>query len=98
VSTDLKLYRIDVNVCATAYVKARNPDEAAVRVRTLTGDALLVSGPGIDGRPFEDLLADTDEDTTITLSPHMTIGKPACFLIDLVYDPAAEDETDDVYG
>jgi len=83
----LKLYSIDVNIVATAYVKATDPGDAANKVRDLnmTGIEIEASGGLVDGRTYAALMA--DESVEVTLSPAMTIGGQACSLIELAYVP-----------
>lgn len=82
----MKLYSIDINIYATAYVKASSESEAADRVRSLTGHSIEVKGDIIDGRPFD--MVFNDEIVGTTLSPMMTLGKQACPLIETAHDPS----------
>lgn len=57
------LYRIDIPLWATAYVKADSPEEAIAKLKTINGEE---AGDHVDVRPFADL-------PDISLSPAMTI-------------------------
>jgi hypothetical protein len=65
------LYRIEVNVVATAYIRADSPDEAMAKAeRELTGFGFEVVDEGRDGFVTG---VDYDEVPEISLSPAMTI-------------------------
>lgn len=68
-----KLYRIDVRVYATAYIKADTPEEALEKAKALKGEPINLEyheGILISGDDFEALKEDQ------TLSPAMTIFGP----------------------
>lgn len=72
----LRLYSCDVLVWATAYVKARSPEEARrLFMEQGAGEGLEVRGEGIDSRPLRYLLID-DDAPTVTFSPAMTVTEP----------------------
>jgi len=80
--TVMRLYRIDLRVCATAYVKARSKKEALKKVADQKMDELVVGEDDrISGRKFDDpSLPD------ISVSPAMTIHGRWGNAVELVED------------
>lgn len=73
----MNLYRVEVPVWATAYIKAASPEEAVAKARDSIVNSELEAGENctFDGRPFEEVMA--DEHAAITFSPMMTaMGDP----------------------
>lgn len=68
----MSLYRVEVKICATAYVKANNPTEAIKKATALSGSSpdILDSGGEVpvSGAKFDDPAL-----PEISLSPAMTI-------------------------
>lgn len=68
----MKLYQVDIPIAATLYVKAESAKEAAKIARAWDDAGIYVDGDEIDGRFFDECLA--DDDFTAALSPAMTVG------------------------
>lgn len=72
----LKLYSVNIDICATAYIQASSPEIAANLARGLANGVLEIA-PGIcgdveiSGKRFDDL-----EMPLVSLSPVMTIQGP----------------------
>lgn len=68
-----EVYRIDVKIAGTAYVKAASADEALVKVRAL-------ANKGFEFEAYDDTISDREFDDPelpeISLSPAMTIYGP----------------------
>lgn len=79
--TDLRLYRVEMTIAATAYIKAGTPAQAAEKARSLRGRALDVddneSEVAISGQPYStfdlgEIVLNPDL-PEVSLSPAMTI-------------------------
>lgn len=68
----MKIYQIDVEVAATAYIQAKNKDEARRRLKDFIANGLgEMSGPEVSGLRLDDpALPD------VSLSPAMTLLGP----------------------
>jgi hypothetical protein len=88
-----KLYSIDVQIWATAYIRADSEEQALEMAKAMEGDSLFVEddGPGLfTGRDFADLFHD-DDIVDLTFSPCMTVGKlDSEEIVDVAYDPDEE--------
>jgi hypothetical protein len=88
-----KLYSIDVQVWATAYIRADSEEKALEMAKAMKGDALVVEDDGdglFTGRYFADLFHD-DDVVDLTFSPCMTVGEvDPDEIVDVAYDPDEE--------
>lgn len=71
-----KLYRINIDICATAYIQASSPEAAATIAKGLTGGALelpqgMCGDVEISGKQFNN-----PDMPLVSLSPAMTIQGP----------------------
>jgi hypothetical protein len=83
---------MEVVVHATVYVRAGSMEEAQEKARRLERTAIEVDGGDIDGRPFETLFE--DEETEVSFSPAMTVGRVASRSIDVAYDPDEKEDAE----
>ena len=70
----LKLYSLEISVFATAYIKAKSPEEALKLAQArLVKNGLYVdeNATMFDGRPYDKLMSHSIQD--ITVSPAMTV-------------------------
>lgn len=72
----IKLYRVDVKLCATAYIKAASEAEAMTIAKGMNGDCIftdagLESDVPVTGLPYSD-----PELPDVSLSPAMTCYGP----------------------
>lgn len=70
----LKLYSLEISVFATAYIKAKSPEEAILLAQNqLVKQGLYVDEEAtmFDGRPYDKLMSHGIQD--ITVSPAMTV-------------------------
>jgi hypothetical protein len=65
----MKLYQIEVQLYATAYVKAETEAEALIIAQGLEHDGIYADSDDFDGLPYTHLEA------AVTFSPAMTVGK-----------------------
>lgn len=66
-----RLYRIDVKVCATAYIKAKSQAEAVTKAKALKGRCIY-SGLDEFDIPISGLAYDDPALPTLSVSPAMT--------------------------
>lgn len=66
-SARIKLYSVEIQICATVYVKADSPQEARLKVAQFSDDTFEFDGEHISRRRFDDPLL-----PEISLSPAMT--------------------------
>lgn len=67
----MKVYRIEMQVCATAYIKASSEDRALAKAKKLADTELMVDGLMISSAQF-----DNPDLPEVSLSPAMTIHGP----------------------
>lgn len=71
----MPIYQIDMQVCATAYIRAKNADEARKIAEELTYGSPAIADSGgdveVSGRRFDD-----PDLPDVSLSPAMTIHGP----------------------
>lgn len=72
----MKLYTLDMQICATAYIKADSPEEALTKANQWLADAQLEVA-GVDGDTIiNGLRLDDPELPEVSISPAMTILGP----------------------
>lgn len=72
----MNVYRIDVTLAATAYVKAESVNEAKLLVRNLEGRALEVQETGDCEVRISGARYDSPTLPEVSLSPAMTVLRP----------------------
>jgi hypothetical protein len=89
-----KIYAIEVQVWATAYIRAPDPGQATAMAKELEYTALDVRDGqvNIDGRSFEACFEDGPG--FLALSPTMTIAEIVDHPPEIAYDP--EEEENDI--
>lgn len=65
----MKLYRIEMQLNATAYIQAEDEYEAMDIAKELEHEAVYADSDDFDSRPYSAL------DTAVTFSPAMTVGE-----------------------
>lgn len=69
----MNLYTIELKICATAYIKAGNADEALTMAKDLVGDGIELTPDEYAELPISGKRFDDEDLPEISLSPAMTI-------------------------
>ncbi|TIW53855.1 MAG: hypothetical protein E5V54_24140 [Mesorhizobium sp.] len=69
----MNLYSIELKICATAYIKAGNADEALTMAKDLVGDGIELREDEYAELPISGKRYDDEDLPDVSLSPAMTI-------------------------
>lgn len=93
----MKLYSVDIKICATAYIKAKTPEEAFEIAKSLKHGALELSPDEYQDIPISGRQYDDPDLPDVSLSPAMTVygpfdGETIAHLADELDDAKAGEE------